>query len=76
MPMNAGTHHPFTVFCVINSSPEFSRSGPPRRHARKLSNRISPAVLLAATGVGLLMYGLMSGLEAFRKPSTQVNAPV
>lgn len=33
-------------------------------------------VLLAGVGVGLLMYGLMSAVEAFRKPSTQVNAPV
>jgi hypothetical protein len=33
-------------------------------------------MLLFGVGVGLLLYGLVSALEAFRRPSTQVNAMV
>ncbi len=41
-----------------------------------LQHQLFGPVLLAGTGVGLLMYGLMSAVEALRKPSTQANVTV
>ncbi len=41
-----------------------------------LQHQLFGPVLLAGIGIGLFMYGVFSAIEAFRNPSTQVNAPV
>ncbi len=41
-----------------------------------IQHQLFGSVLLAGIGGGLLMYGVFSAIEAFRNPSTQVNAAV